>query len=210
MPKYYTIDETGDWPAWAVTAWWIKDPRRRAANATQRRDPHAMLSYIAQAAAADDPDAPGRADAHVRRHPVRAGRAGRPDRRRDARGRRAARARAPAGAGATSTRSRSRRSRSSTASTSRRSTRYFEMLANFAQFDLGQELHAQQGRLAAHQGEAAGVDQPRPVDVPALLPDLDPARHRQGGARRHALRHGHHAARAGRVTRCPASRSACC
>jgi ABC-type oligopeptide transport system substrate-binding subunit len=24
-PKYYTIDESGDWPVWVVTAWWSKD-----------------------------------------------------------------------------------------------------------------------------------------------------------------------------------------
>ena len=44
--------------------------------------------------------------------------------------------------------------------------RYFSMLASFAQFDLGQELPAQQGRLVADQGEAAGLGQPRAVDVP--------------------------------------------
>jgi microcin C transport system substrate-binding protein len=25
MPKYYTIDEFGDWPVWAVGSWWSKD-----------------------------------------------------------------------------------------------------------------------------------------------------------------------------------------
>ena len=62
-----------------------------------------------------------------------------------------------------------------------------------------QELLPQQGRLAADPGEAAGVDQPRPVDLPADLPDLGAARHRQGGARRHAVRHRHDLHRAARL-----------
>ncbi len=45
--------------------------------------------------------------------------------------------------------------------------RYFEMLGNFATLRPGPQLHAEQGRLAADQGEAAGVDQPGPVDLPA-------------------------------------------
>lgn len=28
-PKYYTVDESGDWPVWAVTAWWSKDAEGR-------------------------------------------------------------------------------------------------------------------------------------------------------------------------------------
>jgi peptide/nickel transport system substrate-binding protein/microcin C transport system substrate-binding protein len=32
QPKYYTFDENGNWPAWAVTAWWLKDPAARAAK----------------------------------------------------------------------------------------------------------------------------------------------------------------------------------
>jgi ABC-type oligopeptide transport system substrate-binding subunit len=32
-PKYYTIDESSDWPAWAVTAWWSKEAERRQAGA---------------------------------------------------------------------------------------------------------------------------------------------------------------------------------
>jgi len=37
-PKYYTIDETGDWPVWAVTAWWSKDAegRQLAAKTSMR------------------------------------------------------------------------------------------------------------------------------------------------------------------------------
>ena len=32
QPKFYTIDENANWPAWAVTAWWLKDPAARAAK----------------------------------------------------------------------------------------------------------------------------------------------------------------------------------
>ena len=61
------------------------------------------------------------------------------------------------------------------------------------------QLHAQQGRLAAHQGEAAGVDLARAVDLPRLVPDIDSARRREGGARGLALRCADHAGRAGRL-----------
>ncbi|MFO1302447.1 MAG: extracellular solute-binding protein [Burkholderiales bacterium] len=30
MPKYYTTDESGEWPTWAVTTWWLKDAVREA------------------------------------------------------------------------------------------------------------------------------------------------------------------------------------
>jgi hypothetical protein len=30
QPKYYTTDESGDWPVWCVTAWWSKDAERKA------------------------------------------------------------------------------------------------------------------------------------------------------------------------------------
>lgn len=33
-PKYYTIDESGDWPVWAVTAWWSKDAEARMGQAS--------------------------------------------------------------------------------------------------------------------------------------------------------------------------------
>jgi microcin C transport system substrate-binding protein len=29
-PKFYTTDESADWPVWCVSAWWIKDPAARA------------------------------------------------------------------------------------------------------------------------------------------------------------------------------------
>ncbi len=32
QPKFYTIDESANWPAWAVTAWWLKDPAAREAR----------------------------------------------------------------------------------------------------------------------------------------------------------------------------------
>lgn len=28
QPKYYTTDESGDWPVWSVTTWWLKDAER--------------------------------------------------------------------------------------------------------------------------------------------------------------------------------------
>ena len=30
MPKYYTTDESGEWPTWAVTTWWLKNSAREA------------------------------------------------------------------------------------------------------------------------------------------------------------------------------------
>ena len=51
-----------------------------------------------------------------------------------------------------------------------------------------QELFPRRQRVAVDQGEAAGVDLARHLDDVAHLPDLDPARHPQGGRRRLALR----------------------
>ena len=31
MPKYYTTDESADWPVWSVGTWWIKDAAAREA-----------------------------------------------------------------------------------------------------------------------------------------------------------------------------------
>ena len=80
---------------WAVTAWWIKDAGqgRRPRAAPQRKPERRNADLHPQAPAADDPDAARRADAHLRRHPVRAGRAGRAAPGRGARRRAAARAR---------------------------------------------------------------------------------------------------------------------
>ena len=51
-----------------------------------------------------------------------------------------------------------------------------------------QELFPRHQRAPADQGEAAGLDLARPLDDAAHLPDLDPARHPQGGQGRLALR----------------------
>ena len=72
------------------------------------------------------------------------------------------------------------------------------------------ELLPQQARGRPHHREDAGLDLARPLDDAADLPRLDPARHRQGGARRLALRRvdldrAHRAA-----TRSRASCSRCC
>src|SRR5262249_45680858 len=50
------------------------------------------------------------------------------------------------------------------------------------------ELLSRPARAEPHAGKAAGLDQPRAVDDPARLSDLDPARRREGRARRHAIR----------------------
>ena len=52
-----------------------------------------------------------------------------------------------------------------------------------------QELFPRRQRDPADQGEAAGLDVARPLDDAADLPDLDPARHPQGGAGRIEVRH---------------------
>ena len=67
-----------------------------------------------------------------------------------------------------------------------------------------------QGRVAADPGEAAGLDQPGPVDLLPHLPDRGAARRRQGGAGGHALRHRHHAASCCSAMRSPASCWAWC
>ena len=77
--------------------------------------------------------------------------------------------------------------------------RYFEMLGSFLRFDLGTQLPAQQGRVDADQGEAAGVDQPGAVDLRHQLPDLGAAGRGQGGARGFALRRDEHAGGADRL-----------
>ena len=77
--------------------------------------------------------------------------------------------------------------------------RYVEMLAELRALRPRAQLHAQQGRVAADQGEAAGLDEPRAVGLPHHLPDLGAAGHRQGGARGLALRRGDDARRADRL-----------
>ena len=51
-----------------------------------------------------------------------------------------------------------------------------------------QELLPRHQRAATDQGEAAGLDLARPLDDAAHLPDLDPARHQEGGRGRLAVR----------------------
>ena len=100
-------------------------------------------------------------------------------------GRRAARTgRTAARAG--SIRSSSASSRSSSASTSRPAQRFLQMMRSYLVFDFGNSFFRDRPVLDLIAREAAGVDLARAVDDAAHLPDLDPARHRQGGARRHA------------------------
>ena len=66
--------------------------------------------------------------------------------------------------------------------------RFVLMMRQLPALRLRQELLPRPlGDRAGHR-QAAGVDLARPLDDAARLPDLDPARHRQGGARRLALR----------------------
>ena len=83
----------------------------------------------------------------------------------------------------------SRAWRSSSASTSRRYERFLLMLWNYIRFDFGKSYFRDDQVHRADQGEAAGLDVARHLDDAAHLPDLDPARHPQGGPRRLALRH---------------------
>ena len=62
--------------------------------------------------------------------------------------------------------------------------RFFLMLWNYLRVRFRQELFPRRQRAATDQGEAAGLDVARHLDDAADLPDLDPARHPQGGARR--------------------------
>ena len=66
--------------------------------------------------------------------------------------------------------------------------RFFLMLWNYLRFDFGTQLFPRRDRSGTDQGEAAGLDLARHLADAAQLPDLDPARHPQGGARRFRLR----------------------
>ena len=88
-----------------------------------------------------------------------------------------------------STRSSSSSSRSSSASTSRRIERFCQDDVGLRPLRFRQELFPRRLGAAADPREAAGVDLARPVDDAAVLRDLDPARHPQGGADGSALRH---------------------
>ena len=83
--------------------------------------------------------------------------------------------------------------------------RFFLMLWNYIALRFRQELFPRRQRAAADQGEAAGLDVARHLDDAAHLPDLDPARHPQGGDGRLALRRldlgrHHHRLRASRAS----------
>ena len=66
--------------------------------------------------------------------------------------------------------------------------RFFLMMKNYLVFDFGESFFRDTRVVDLDHREDAGVDLARAVDDAARLPDLDPARHRQGGARRLALR----------------------
>ena len=66
--------------------------------------------------------------------------------------------------------------------------RFGMMLWDYARFDFGDSYFRDISVLDADPREDAGVDLARPVDHAALLPDLDPARHPQGGEGRLGLR----------------------
>ena len=66
--------------------------------------------------------------------------------------------------------------------------RFVQMIGHYLRFDFGTSFFRDRPVDRAGAREAAGLDLARPLDHAAHLPDLDPARHPQGGARRHALR----------------------
>ena len=66
--------------------------------------------------------------------------------------------------------------------------RFFQMMRDYLVVRPRRELLPQPARGRPGDLQDAGVDLARPVDHAAGLLDLDPARHRQGGARRLALR----------------------
>ena len=92
--------------------------------------------------------------------------------------------------------------------------RFFIMLGALCALRFRQELFSRRHRDPAHQGEAAGLDIARHLDDAVQLPDLDPARHPQGGARRLAVRyvdvrHHHHRLRHPGVPVRDSARSSC-
>ena len=60
--------------------------------------------------------------------------------------------------------------------------RFFLMLWNYLRFDFGRSYFRDVNVLRVDQGEIAGLDLARRLVDAARLPDLDPARHPQGGA----------------------------
>ena len=93
--------------------------------------------------------------------------------------------------------------------------RFFLMLWNYLRFDFGKKLLPRCERVAIDQGKAAGIDVARPLDDALELPDLDPARHPQGGARRFAIRcldfgrHHHRLCNSGLSVRDPLDHPVC-
>ena len=66
--------------------------------------------------------------------------------------------------------------------------RFFMMLWNYLRFDFGNSYFQRQVGDRPRPREDAGLDHARALDDAPHLRHLDPARHRQGGARRLALR----------------------
>ena len=60
--------------------------------------------------------------------------------------------------------------------------RFLLMMWNYVRFDFGKSYFRDVSVIQPDQGEAAGLDLARPVADAPDLPDLDPARHPQGGA----------------------------
>ncbi len=67
--------------------------------------------------------------------------------------------------------------------------RFLLMLGNYLTLRLRRELLPLDPRGRPGAGEDAGLDHARPLVDAARLPDLDPARHPQGDARRQRVRH---------------------
>ncbi len=60
--------------------------------------------------------------------------------------------------------------------------RFFLMVKNYLTFDFGKSYFRDVSVLQPDQGKDAGFDLARAVDDAADLPDVDPARHPQGGS----------------------------
>ena len=147
-----------------------------------------------QANGPDDPHPAGDPHPDVRRHPVRAGRTGRAGLGRGAHGCRgrlqgARRRRCQADRGAQE----ALRIRQARPGALPGDAAKFRPLRPWTQ------LRARPPGVGPDQGKTAGVDEPGPVDLRHFLPHLGAAGHRQGGARRFALRHDQHGLRADRL-----------
>ena len=184
-----------------------RQPASSVALTSRRRLPDGRL--YPPPPAADDPDAVRHHGDHLRRHPVRARRPGRADHRpadrtRAAmrpplrrRRRRGAAAGPDVGAGDASSKYRGAQGLDpGIHRQAREAVRLRQAAARALRPDAVElcPLRFRRELFPRHLGdrpdprEDAGVDLARPVDDAALLPDLDPARHPQGGAGRLALR----------------------